>query len=761
MPPAPTLASTNPAPVSRVGAVISTDLIDVRFESRPGAAPTNSSATQMWEAAVVTPGGQAGTPTTTGSSYFTYSEGSGSPGLSDTGRITNASNYSPADFTGGSSMPASVKEVRQAAPEVSAVASTNSVSMTLARTSESDVWAGVAKPEAGSSVSRPWTDFLDPAPVDSKTGAWSTMAPDNGLPDWSVIGTLPDPGTRLAALYATQSADKPPSQTGNTGASGNSWLWVLAALLLGGGTLEGTRRMMSREPEAIWIEPSPPSPRQRERDIEQEVAQITYQRESQRTRDLIAFDTEREQQAAEQAQDISQHFDEYVEASVRNLQVEYQYLFQEWGSQEFTRGDLEWLRDQIAEKRRWTIEELNARLQSLQTDQADLEADIKLQQWNLYCAAKEFESLDDLKYDGPDVSDYLGEGDPYDPYIVSDQGNSWDGSDSWYQTDSWDQTDFWDQSDVLSGFNILNESDALGGLDILNEPDALSGFNILNEYDAMDAFSILYEPDAMSGFNILYEPDAMSGFNILNEPDAMSGFNILAEPDAMSGDNIRNEPDALDDIDWNALDPFSTGPDQEGGDSVSGGGTWPQPPEPGDPLAHAKGAASGYYWVLGGAKGSPPIDGWDQEYAEGFREGALQAYEYARRKAEFAENLDRLAQNLGFGGTRAPEPVFNGRQFEFRGKQITQRDGTFEPYRVDQDGLTNIQRMEKGLAPIGNDGKQVVIHHVGQKDAGPLVELTRTEHGSIPVSQAPSEINRSAADTWRISYWKWRANGSK
>jgi hypothetical protein len=124
-----------------------------------------------------------------------------------------------------------------------------------------------------------------------------------------------------------------------------------------------------------------------------------------------------------------------------------------------------------------------------------LAEDIKLQQWNLYCAAKEFESLADREYDGPDVSDYLGEGDPYDAYIVSDQANGWDRSDGWYQTDSWDQA------------------------------GVLSGFNILNEYDAM------------------------------------SGAKILAEPDAMSGDNILNEPDALDDIDWYALDPFSTGPD--------------------------------------------------------------------------------------------------------------------------------------------------------------------------------------------------------
>jgi hypothetical protein len=330
--------------------------------------------------------------------------------------------------------------------------------------------------------------------------------------------------------------------------------------------------MMSREPEAIWIEPTPPNPRQRERDIEQEVAQITYQRETQRALEAIDYDTQQAKQAAEQAQDISQHFDEYVEASVRDLQVEYQYLFQEWGSQEFTRGDLEWLRDQIAEKRKWTIEELNARLQSLHTDQADLAADIKLQQWNLYCAAKEFESLDDRKYDGPDVSDYLGEGDSYDPYIVSDQANSWDGADSWFQTDSWDQSN-WDQSDVLSGFNILNESDALSGFNILNEYDAMDAFSILYEPDAMSGFNILYEPDAMDAFSILYEPDALSGFDILNEYDAMSGAKILAEPDTMSGANILNEVDAMGgaaiqseiipdgNLDGSVLDPFSTGPD--------------------------------------------------------------------------------------------------------------------------------------------------------------------------------------------------------
>ncbi|MCL2046877.1 MAG: endonuclease VII [Oscillospiraceae bacterium] len=46
----------------------------------------------------------------------------------------------------------------------------------------------------------------------------------------------------------------------------------------------------------------------------------------------------------------------------------------------------------------------------------------------------------------------------------------------------------------------------------------------------------------------------------------------------------------------------------------------------------------------------------------------------------------------------------------------------------DAKGRTNRERMEKGLAPIGSDGKPINLHHIGQRTDSPLAELTTTEH---------------------------------
>ena len=76
---------------------------------------------------------------------------------------------------------------------------------------------------------------------------------------------------------------------------------------------------------------------------------------------------------------------------------------------------------------------------------------------------------------------------------------------------------------------------------------------------------------------------------------------------------------------------------------------------------------------------------------------------------------------------------------------------------------TNAQRMQKGLAPIGNDGKPVNIHHIDQTDAGPVIEMLATYHQQNYSSlhqntgQTPSLINRSQFNSWRKSYWKFRS----
>jgi RHS repeat-associated protein len=100
----------------------------------------------------------------------------------------------------------------------------------------------------------------------------------------------------------------------------------------------------------------------------------------------------------------------------------------------------------------------------------------------------------------------------------------------------------------------------------------------------------------------------------------------------------------------------------------------------------------------------------------------------------------------------------------FKGKKVYQRDDLIDPNKVDDKGLTNLERMQNGLAPIGEDGKPLNIHHMLQTDDGPLAEMTQTFHqenySNIHInagSDIPSGIDRSGFDSWRRSYWKDRA----
>ena len=85
----------------------------------------------------------------------------------------------------------------------------------------------------------------------------------------------------------------------------------------------------------------------------------------------------------------------------------------------------------------------------------------------------------------------------------------------------------------------------------------------------------------------------------------------------------------------------------------------------------------------------------------------------------------------------------------------------------DATGRTNLQRMKDGNAPIGNDGQPVHLHHVIQKERGPLVEvreITHTEyhhvlHG-LGISGGSFRNNKKLARQYanfRKKYWRWRA----
>lgn len=73
---------------------------------------------------------------------------------------------------------------------------------------------------------------------------------------------------------------------------------------------------------------------------------------------------------------------------------------------------------------------------------------------------------------------------------------------------------------------------------------------------------------------------------------------------------------------------------------------------------------------------------------------------------------------------------------------------------------TNLDLIKEGKAPYGPDGKQINLHHIGQKADSPLAELTDTEHktydGILHDKTKDSEIDRTVFRDERQKYWQAR-----
>ena len=100
-------------------------------------------------------------------------------------------------------------------------------------------------------------------------------------------------------------------------------------------------------------------------------------------------------------------------------------------------------------------------------------------------------------------------------------------------------------------------------------------------------------------------------------------------------------------------------------------------------------------------------------------------------------------------------------------RRVYQRNDIDINYYDEVTGLTNLERMQAGKPPIGSDGKPIQLHHILQREAGPMVEIRETTHQGY-YSQLHGLIEDSASfrndpilnkqyNNFRRSYWKWRA----
>jgi filamentous hemagglutinin len=97
---------------------------------------------------------------------------------------------------------------------------------------------------------------------------------------------------------------------------------------------------------------------------------------------------------------------------------------------------------------------------------------------------------------------------------------------------------------------------------------------------------------------------------------------------------------------------------------------------------------------------------------------------------------------------------------EFKDKKVYQRDDLIDPNKIHPDhGVTNLEAMKRGYAPVGPDGKPVNLHHMIQTEKGSIAEVTETFHKEntkiihINPSTIESGINRGKFKVWRESYW--------
>jgi hypothetical protein len=119
--------------------------------------------------------------------------------------------------------------------------------------------------------------------------------------------------------------------------------------------------------------------------------------------------------------------------------------------------------------------------------------------------------------------------------------------------------------------------------------------------------------------------------------------------------------------------------------------------------------------------------------------------------------LNRLAARTSV------QPRFWTKSKTFNGNKVFQRNDLIDPKLIDSRGRTNLERMQKGLAPIGPDGESIILHHLIQTQDGAIAEVTQTFHqknfGTLHTNPntIPSGIDRNAFNAWKRQYWIDRA----
>lgn len=130
--------------------------------------------------------------------------------------------------------------------------------------------------------------------------------------------------------------------------------------------------------------------------------------------------------------------------------------------------------------------------------------------------------------------------------------------------------------------------------------------------------------------------------------------------------------------------------------------------------------------------------------------------------AQSPNTTKRIFTPVSFEGT----VKVHGIEYDVSRKVYQRNDINFN-YLDKDTGESNLQRMLRGNAPIGRDGRPLELHHILQKEAGPMVEIhefthkeyKRILHGLKGSGESfrNDKILDSQYRNFKRAYWKWRA----
>ncbi|MDH2882682.1 HNH/ENDO VII family nuclease [Bacillus cytotoxicus] len=156
------------------------------------------------------------------------------------------------------------------------------------------------------------------------------------------------------------------------------------------------------------------------------------------------------------------------------------------------------------------------------------------------------------------------------------------------------------------------------------------------------------------------------------------------------------------------------------------------------------------------------------------------AKNFARVRVAAKEDAYQLAKGNGGSGVKGTGKEYkNYKDVEYTGttkvngevRDISRR--VFQRLDIDymridpKTGMTNLQLMKKGRAPIWQDGTAIELHHLIQREPGSMVELPgsmhkeyyKILHGLVENggSFRNDPVLKKQYENFRSKYWRWRA----